>query len=98
MRLALNQVGRAPVHFGGGAGGQLAEHEVARLPLDQAEQAVAVPLGAEDGVGFPVANARAGLHHGRARREGPFPGETPAAVVVPVALPTLFLRAPEMGL
>jgi len=90
MGVLAQQGNRAAIHGGDGPGGELAQHEIPGLPLDQAEHTVAMALGAKDRVRFPVADAAPGLDDRRARRDRSFASEPAAAVVLAIALTTLF--------
>src|SRR5260221_2306071 len=52
-------------------------------------------LGADDGIGFPVADALAGLDDGGACGDRAFPGEPPAAVVGAIPFATLLPAAAQ---
>lgn len=74
------------VHFGRGALPQQADRRKARLTLEHRDHARTMLRVAQDGVPFPVPEARAMLRPRWTRRDGALPGEPAATVVGPVPL------------
>ena len=92
--LASNQLLRAPVHLDGRAPLQLPDDDVPCLALHHADDAG--PAGPEHRVSLPVPKLRASLDGRWARGNRALSGDAPAAVVAPVPLAPLLLRATQV--
>ena len=96
MRLLSQERNSASIEFGDGPRPELAEHEITGLALDETHDAVPIPFGADDGIGFPVADALAGFDDGGTRRDQTFPGESAATVVGAIPFAALFLPTAQI--
>src|SRR5437660_11694783 len=76
MGLGIEELAGALLDFGGRAPRELAEHPVARLPLDETQDPRSRLAGPEDRVALPVTQLRAGLHAGWTRRDRALAGES----------------------
>ena len=97
MRLLPQGGNRASIQFGDGACAEFAEEEIAGLPFDATHDAVPMAFGADDGIAFPVADARTGLDDSRPGRDGAFAGEATTAVVVAIAFAALLRAAAQVS-
>jgi len=71
--------------------------EIPGFAFDEGEDTGAGLAGAEDGVDFPVADARAVLGRRGAGSDRALPGEAAATVIAGVAFAALFAGATEVG-
>ncbi len=94
-RLAIDEFNDFSIQFGGGARAELADDDVFGLSLDHGDDAVAV-IGADDGIGFPVAEAGAVLSAWRALRDVALIREDPAGIGASVAFSASFRSLAEM--
>ena len=92
--LASNQLLRAPVHLNGRAPPQLPDDDVPCLALHHADDAW--PAGPEHRVSLPVPQLHARLDGRWACGNRALSGDAPAAVVAPVPLAPLLLRAAQV--
>ena len=97
MQLSPQEGNRAAIHFRDGPRPKLPQHEVAGLPLDQAQAAVSIALGADDRIDFPIPEPSPAVDDGWALADRPFTREPAPAVVVAIPLAALFGAAAQVG-
>jgi hypothetical protein len=90
----VDEPDRDAVEFGDGSSLELADHDVAGLPVDERDDAVLV--GAEHGVTLEVSDAGAVLGAGWPLGDHAFAGQAASRVIVTVAFTALLLGAPEV--
>lgn len=97
MRLCLDERLRPPIHLGARALPQLAEHQVPRLPLDQAQHARAGLARTQHGVRLPVAHLGARVGRCGASADRTLAGQAAPTVVAPVGFTPPLPGAAQVG-